>query len=239
FDFPVNDFVTQNDLEVSNIVYETISREELGSLDVEKIPGNSKTSVKKSISRNKNYLFLQLSPIIKDGNSFKRIKSLNITPRNNQTNFNTLNINSVPEISNSVLSTGEWFRFYVEKSGVYRLSKNFIQSLGMNLNNIDPRKIKLYGNGGRMLPLRNNESYPFDLQEIAIQVIGENDGNFDNQDYILFYAEGVDTYNNDTDTHVNIYSDRSYYYITANGFENGKRINDIIEPTQTPTLTVS
>lgn len=239
FDFPVNDFVTQNDLEVSNIVYETISREELGSLDVEKIPGNSKTSVKKSISRNKNYLFLQLSPIIKDGNSFKRIKSLNITPRNNQTNFNTLNINSVPEISNSVLSTGEWFRFYVEKSGVYRLSKNFIQSLGMNLNNIDPRKIKLYGNGGRMLPLRNNESYPFDLQEIAIQVIGENDGNFDNQDYILFYAEGVDTYNNDTDTHVNIYSDRSYYYITANGFENGKRMSEIVEPTQAPNLTVS
>src|SRR5690606_18412616 len=36
FDFPVNDFVTQNDLEVSNIVYETITKEELGSLDVER-----------------------------------------------------------------------------------------------------------------------------------------------------------------------------------------------------------
>lgn len=238
-DIAVNDFVTYNDLEVSSIVYEIISKEELGSLDLNNIPTNPQTSVKKSTSRDKKSLQLQLSPIIKEGNSFKKIKSLLITPQNNQANFNTFNINSVPEISNSVLSTGEWFRFYVEKSGVYKLSKSFIQSLGMNLNNIDPRKIKLYGNGGRMLPLRNNENYPFDLQQVAIQIIGENDGSFDNQDYILFYAEGVDTYNTDTDTHVNIYSDRSYYYITANGFENGNRIADLVEPTQNPTLTVS
>src|SRR5690606_30828294 len=88
-------------------------------------------------------------------------------------------------------------------------------------------------------PLKNNEEYPFDLQQIAIQIIGENDGSFDNQDYILFYAEGVDTYNLESDTHLNIYSDRSYYYITASGFENGKRISEIVEPTQAPTLTVS
>src|SRR5690606_4972120 len=51
--------------------------------------------------------------------------------------------------------------------------------------------------------------------------------------------EGVDTYNLESDTHLNIYSDRSYYYITASGFENGKRISEIVEPTQAPTLTVS
>ena len=239
YDLPVSDFITYNDLEVSNIIYESIKKEDLGSLDLVNIPTTPQTLVKKSISRDKKSLYLQLSPIIKEGNSFKRIKSLQIIPRNNQTNFNTLDINSVPEISNSVLSTGEWFRFYVEKSGVYRLSKNFLQNLGMNLNNADPRKIKIYGNGGRMLPLKNNEEYPFDLQQIAIQIIGENDGSFDNQDYILFYAEGVDTYNLESDTHLNIYSDRSYYYITASGFENGKRISEIVEPTQAPTLTVS
>lgn len=239
YEFPVSNFITYNDLEVSNIVFETIRKEDLGTLEVNNIPPNTKALVRKSVGRDKTSLYLQLSPIIKDGNSFKRIKSLQITPRNNQTNFHTLDVNSVPGISNSVLATGEWFRFYVEKSGVYRLSKNFIQSLGMNLNSVDPRKIKIYGNGGRMLPLKNNEPYPFDLQEVAIQVIGENDGSFDNQDYILLYAEGVDTYNSETDTHVNIYSDRSYYYITANGFENGKRMTDIVEPTEAPTLTVS
>jgi hypothetical protein len=46
-----------------------------------------------------------------------------------------------------------------------------------------------------MLPLSNNIYYPSDLTENAIQLIGENDGIFDNEDYILFYAEGIDTYN--------------------------------------------
>jgi hypothetical protein len=47
--------------------------------------------------------------------------------------------------------------------------------------------------------LSNNIYYP-DLTENAIQLIGENDGIFDNEDYILFYAEGIDTYNVESQT---------------------------------------
>ena len=36
-----------------------------------------------------------------------------------------------------------------------------------------------------MVPLLNSTSYPIDLEENAIQFIGEEDGNFSNQDYIL------------------------------------------------------
>jgi hypothetical protein len=32
------------------------------------------------------------------------------------------------------LATGEWYRFYIEKSGVYKISKSFLQELGINLN---------------------------------------------------------------------------------------------------------
>jgi hypothetical protein len=52
-----------------------------------------------------------------------------------------------------------------------------------------------------MLPLSNNIYYPSDLTENAIQLIGENDGIFDNEDYILFYAEGIDTYNVESQTY--------------------------------------
>jgi hypothetical protein len=53
----------------------------------------------------------------------------------------------------------------------------------------------------KMLPLSNNIYYPSDLTENAIQLIGENDGIFDNEDYILFYAEGIDTYNVESQTY--------------------------------------
>ena len=80
----------------------------------------------------------------------------------NQTNRNNNTSNNVNAIQNSLLSSGNWYRFYVEKSGVYRISKTFLQSLGMNVN-VDPRNIKIYGNGGRMLPLNNTLPYPEDL----------------------------------------------------------------------------
>jgi hypothetical protein len=45
----------------------------------------------------------------------------------------------------------------------------------------------------------------------------ENDGIFDNEDYILFYAEGIDTYNVESQTYNNLYDSKSYYYITTSG----------------------
>ncbi|MFA5557103.1 MAG: type IX secretion system sortase PorU [Flavobacteriaceae bacterium] len=229
----------ENDFVISNIVYQTISKEQLGRLSWDKLPKDINKNVNKTKSRDKNYLTLEFSPIIKDGNALKRVKSFTLRAVNNGIASKSMGTNAVPSISNSVLASGEWFKFYVEKSGVYKLSRSFLQSLGMNLNGADPRKIKIYGNGGRMLPLMNNEDYPFDPVENAIQIVGEEDGQFDSQDYILFYAEGTDVYNQESDTHINLYSDRSYYYITTSGFENGKRITTMVEPLQTPVIVVN
>ena len=78
--------------------------------------------------------------------------------------------NNITAIETSVLSTGNWYRFYVQKSGVYKITKSFLQGLGLDTN-VDPRKIKIYGNGGRMLPLLNSVDYPMDLTENAIQFV--------------------------------------------------------------------
>src|SRR5690554_3208626 len=233
---------TETNFEISNITYKNISKEQLGRLATEKLPREIQKQVAVNSSRDVKFLSIQFIPIIQEGNSFKRVKSFTLKSLKEDptyTTFSATDINNVPSISNSVLANGEWFKFYVEKSGVYRLSRSFIQSIGMNLNNVNPQKIKIFGNGGRMIPLRNNVDYPFDLQENAIQIIGEEDGKFDSQDYILFYAEGVDTYNQESDTHLNLYSNRSYYYITASGLNNGKRITTMSEPAGTPTLSVS
>lgn len=230
---------TENNFEISNIAYENISKEQLGRLESEKLPTEIHKQVSVSKSREDKFLTIEFEPVIREGNTFKRVKSFTLTTSNNGITHKALDINDVPTLTNSVLANGEWFKFYVEKSGVYRLSRSFIQSLGMNLNNVNPQKIKIYGNGGRMIPLMNNVEYPFDLQENAIQLIGEEDGKFDSSDYILFYAEGVDTYNQESDTHLNLYSNRSYYYITASGINDGKRISAMSEPTGSPTLSVS
>ena len=40
-----------------------------------------------------------------------------------------------------------------------------------------------------MLTMQNNEDYMIDPIENSIKIIGENDGSFDSDDYILFYTQ--------------------------------------------------
>ena len=236
---PSSNLINENSLQITNIIYETIDEVKLGELSKKNIPKTIKAKVENCISRDKIIAILSFSPIIKEENSYKKILSLtyNFTY---QTNLNRSNTppNNVTSITNSVLSSGAWYRFYVEKSGIYQISKSFLNELGLGTDGVDPKKIKIYGSGGRMVPLANSTPYPNDLEENAIQVVGEADGVFNNEDYILFYAEGTDNWSDENKTHINLYSDKAYYYITTNG-GFGKRIAPFVEPTASSTVTLT
>ncbi|NRD20967.1 type IX secretion system sortase PorU [Winogradskyella eckloniae] len=214
--------IDDNAVELVNVVYETIAKSELKDLDPILIPSSTQHKLYNTNARGKRALYFVMSPIIKDNGSYKKVKSFTLLYSNlsGRLNNSTMTTN---EITNSVLSTGDWYRFYIEASGVYKLTKSFLSSLGINTNSVDPRTIKLFGNGGRMLPYANSENYPFDVVENAIKFVGEADGNFDNGDFILFYGEGPTTYNEDSDTNINLYTDKTYYYINV-GSGTGKRV---------------
>ncbi|HIG89957.1 MAG TPA: type IX secretion system sortase PorU, partial [Flavobacteriaceae bacterium] len=177
-----------------------------------------------SISRGKMYLFLELFPIINQNGNFKKVNSFRFSYKKG-----TSKKSKRQRIQNSVLNTGEWFKFYVDKSGIFRLNRSFLNQLGLNTNNIDPRNIKIYGNGGKMLPLSNSVEYPVDPIENAIKVYGEADGVFNNSDYILFYAQGPNAYNSDSNTNLNVYSDKTAYFINISS-SPGKRIIENVQP---------
>ena len=92
-------------------------------------------------------------------------------------------------ISNSVLENGRWLKIGVTQSGIYKLDKSFFQSMGLQPDLINPKNIRIYGNGGRMLPESNSVYRPDDLVENAIFVQGESDNFFDDGDYVLFYGQ--------------------------------------------------
>lgn len=223
-------------LEISNVVYEFISESELGDISKKNLPSTIQYWTQTYRARDKFYLQFFISPIISENGAYKKVVSFSyrINQSANRSGFST---ESNLSIENSVLATGDWYRFYVKKSGVYRLTKSFLQGLGLNTN-VDPRRIKIYGNGGRMVPLQNSEFYPNDLTENAIQFVGENDGVFDNQDYVLFYAEGVDNWSQENFTNLNLYEEKSYYYVTVSG-DLGKRIPEMSQPTANPTTTIT
>ena len=232
----VSNVLDNNALQVTNVVYENLNANDLYDLDKSQITTSLNARFETANARGIFKGFLSFNPIIKDGSGFKKVISFTYSLNNNSVSNKVDNRNafSISAVTNSVLASGNWYKFYIEKSGVYKVSKSFLQSLGLNVN-VDPRTIKIYGNGGRMLPLLNDTSYPLDLEENAIQFIGEEDGVFDASDYILFYAEGVDTWNSESLTSVNLFSDKAYYYVTTAGGA-GKRILNAIEPTAVSNL---
>jgi len=140
------------------------------------------------------------------------------------------------QVTNSVLSTGDWYKFAVDTTGVFKIDRSLLQQMGISTSGLNPKKIQIYGNGGQLLPDANSAFRYDDLQENAIFVAGENDGIFDANDYILFYAKGphdwdVNPSNNVVTHNQNIYSDKSYYFITVSDAD-GKRI-----PQKTPITT--
>ena len=178
---------------------------------------------------------VSISPVVKSNGIYKKVQSFSFSYKKGvQQNRG---ITQMP-IINSVLATGNWFKFKVEETGIHRIDKSFLEDLGLNTNDINPRNLKVYGHGGKPLPLYNALNTEFDLPETSIKVVGEEDGSFDNGDYILFYGTSTKGYDPENETNLNPYSDESFYYITADGGP-GKRVLDMVEPSGTPTTTIT
>ena len=144
--------------------------------------------------------------------------------------------------ANSVLSIGTWYRIGVTTDGIYKLSYTYFKKQGIDLSNVKPANIRIFGNGGAMLPQSNKTYRPDDLVENAIYVYGQNDSTFKSTDYILFYGQSPNTwtYSSDKRFHhtVNIYTDTTFYYVNIDGGIPGKRIGTETSST-TPTDTVT
>ena len=97
----------------------------------------------------------------------------------------------------SKLASGTIYKIAVTNTGVQKLDYNFLQSLGIDVDNIDPRTIQLLGQPGAALTERMNVPIPDDLLENHIFVAGEQDGSFDANDYILFYGVSPTTWSYD------------------------------------------
>ncbi|MGY0426233.1 MAG: type IX secretion system sortase PorU, partial [Polaribacter sp.] len=147
------------------------------------------------------------------------------------------------QVNNSVLASGNWYKFSVDTTGVFKIDKNLLQKIGISTNGLNPKKIHIYGNGGTLLPVLNKDFRYDNLQENAIYIKGEADGSFNNSDFILFYAKGphnwkIDSVTKSATHRQNIYSEKVYYFITVNDVD-GKRIQQKAANTNTATSTIT
>ncbi|MEI7811739.1 MAG: type IX secretion system sortase PorU [Ignavibacteria bacterium] len=130
---------------------------------------------------------------------------------------------------NSVLSSGRWFRFEATEEGIYKITASTLNTIGIDPSSVDPKTIKVYNNGGKMLNENLTVRRPADLVENATYLSKTvDDGRFNDGDYILFYGRGIHFWDYDTLTgkvvrYFHNYSKSNYYFLTFGGTA-GKRV---------------
>jgi len=216
---------------VQNVQYAVLPQSERGQLNIQKIPSKLTYTAKIDKGGSRYFLSVQMIPFVKEGNQVKKVTSFQIV------NQQGLPPEYQPDdtfdpATQSVLKNGQWYKIRIKKSGIYRLDKSFFEQNGIPTS-FDPRTLKIYGNGGKMLNENPGDFRYGALQENAIQFNGQDDGNFDNGDFILFYAQGPHDWNRkatstlESLTHrSNAFSDYAYYFITF-GVTTGKRVQDV------------
>ena len=144
----------------------------------------------------------------------------------------------------SVFSNGNWYKITTNQEGVYKLKYSDFIALGISVIDIQTNAIKLYGNGGGMLPRLNSDFRHSDLTENAIKVQDyNNNGLFENGDYILFYGMSANVWNFNENTNLfefetHLFSDEVNYFLTIDNQSVGKRVDEKIflqNPSQTIT----
>ena len=130
----------------------------------------------------------------------------------------------------SVLAEHTWYKIGVIADGVYGVDYATLQALGVDVQGMNPSRIRLYGNVQGMLPESNAEMRYDDLTEIAIQVTGADDGSFDEGDRVLFYGQGPVNLKwilqNRYQYERNAYSDTVFYFLCVDSDEVGLRIDE-------------
>ncbi|MFA8450717.1 MAG: type IX secretion system sortase PorU [Bacteroidales bacterium] len=142
----------------------------------------------------------------------------------------------------SVLNDGDIYKIAISESGIYKVTGDDLKNLGIDINQIDASKIKLYGLSGGLLPEANNKLKYTDLQEVPLK-ISKNEGSFNSSDYFLFYGEGPDKiiFDNSRElfTHEYNYLDNQTYYFIKISNTKGKRLSNAENNNEAPTTTTS
>lgn len=127
-------------------------------------------------------------------------------------------------VANSRLAQGRWVRISVKENGVHKITDSELKKMGFS----NPDSVRLFGYGGHILPEKNIENLPDDIQEVPL---------WRENGYLLFYANGVIkwSYINGYYQHEqNVYSHYGCYFLT----EGGTPLEFLSEKIEEETTTV-
>lgn len=132
------------------------------------------------------------------------------------------------DITQSALADGTVVKVRVRQDGMLRITRAFIEAMGLDPNTVDPNNVKVYGNGGAMLPKLNSADRYADLAENPVSVRGGGDGSFAEADAVVFYGKGPQGWEYESGAwahYTNSFSLDNVYFVKVGGGAS-KRVGD-------------
>ena len=171
--------IGEKQLKVSNPVWETVSNRDLFEISKDLLPDYEIKDVTYYYLDGEKYASINVALFKNIKGKVQRLSSFEISESN------ASNIIGSPlkvGTTNNPLSAGNFYKIKVDKSGIFKITRQFLQDNGINPSSVNPKNFRIYGNGGVMLPEYNQDVKYSALQENAIQVVGEDDGVWNDND---------------------------------------------------------
>ncbi|MFM7667921.1 MAG: type IX secretion system sortase PorU, partial [Bacteroidota bacterium] len=205
------------------------------------LPNNPQIDYKITKGGKDWFSVVSAKPFYKLNNQVKKVTKLHFKIIEN----NDVTVPQKDFVANSALreGTGIWYKIAVEKDGIYKIDKSFLEGCGINTNGLNPNHIHVFGNGEGMLPESNSIPRLDDLVENSIYVKGDLDGKFDEGDYLLFYGWGPHRWNPvgnaEFSRKQHVYSDKAYYFINIDPSNSPERIETLAEISDPASFEIS
>ena len=129
-------------------------------------------------------------------------------------------------VGQSFLSQGKWVQLEISKTGMYRITKAELQSMGFDLSNADPRNFQIFGIQGQGLPEMNSVAVRSQAPQIPCEVLGESDGVWNDMDAVYFFGQAAKDweFNQVEYTHSNNFYASKTNFLIGHGTTAGLRV---------------
>lgn len=195
-----------------------------------KIPTELEYAVKIASSRGDKRVHVSMNPFVMQNGQLKRVAGFKValTPK-------PMPVKPKDFVASSVLGDmgSKWYKISVTEDGIYKIDKQLLSSMGIDVSNLNPAHLNIYGNGNGKLPELNSVFRPDDLVKNDIQIVGGDDGVFDDGDYILFQGWGPNRLRvsgTEMRREMNPYSIYSCYFIRISSTDTPGRIQVQADP---------
>lgn len=221
-------FPKNKSLQFADLVWEPIPSQELAALANFDFPTSPEIELGRGSSREAGpELGFCFYPFAINNGQKSRLVSFTIIPSTTELPRLAQNSFQAKRLSNSLLDAEGWHKLSVTETGIYKITPAFLATHKIGDAQVNINTIRIAGNGGGMLPEAFARNRPVDLIEQPLKINdANNDGIFNGNDYILFYAQSPHVFdykdgNARYDYVHNIYREANYYFIQV-GSGSGK-----------------